>query len=549
MTSLLRRIGKLLQNPALFHRRMEVAWDYFSFRRKYGFLKQGLNADPSKIFLIVSLTDWITQVKLDGMLAKAIQLRGIEPVVLTWRSAKQAQLYFRAFGITRFVFFDDFLDKAETQMDTTLAERVLLERKTFKSFLDFAYKGTRVGNHVLSTVVRRLRQGGGTFADANVQTLLKEILPKSLRAVEALELLFAEISPKFLLFLEKGYSPFGEVFDAATGRHISCIQYVHPHRPDALVFKRYSKHNGTLHPFSLSQASWERVKAMPWSDEDDGKFMDELKEAYEKGTWFNRKYLLQGKKMKSPEDVRRQLQLDPRKKTAVVFSHVLWDATFFFGTTLFDDYEHWLIETVKAACQNDNVNWIIKLHPDYVWKMKQMGDKGDPRDVVALQTNVGKLPPHIQVVMPDIDISTYSFFAVTDWCITVRGTIGIEAPCFGIPVITGGTGRYAGLGFTNDSKSADEYLEKIRRIEHIPRLTPVQTSLARRHARALFDFRPLPFTTFEMKQGKLKKIGKGLESNVKIRAKNIDDIRNAKDMNTFCDWLLNSNEEDYLQRI
>ena len=33
-------------------------------------------------------------------------------------------------------------------------------------------------------------------------------------------------------------------------------------------------------------------------------------------------------------------------------------------------------------------------------------------------------------------------FKVIDYGITVRGTIGIELPCFGIPVITAGTGRY-----------------------------------------------------------------------------------------------------------
>jgi hypothetical protein len=547
MTSLLRRFGKLLRHPDVLRRRLEVAWDYFAFRRKYGFLKHGSNQNPKDICLIVSLTDWVTQAKMDGMLGKALQLRGVEPVVLTWRATKQAQLYFRAFGITKFIFLDDFLDQAESNVDKELPTRVLLERQSFKAFLDFSYKGVRVGNHVLSTVVRRLRKGEGGFLDENVQWLLKELLPRSLKTVDALEILFSKIKPRFLLFFEKGYSPYGEVFDAAVERNIPCIQYVHPHRPDALVFKRYSKSNRTLHPFSLSQKSWEHVKKLPWGDKENEAFMTELKNAYEQGTWFNRKYLLRGKKMKTPEEIRTQLKLDPKKKTAVVFSHVLWDATFFFGTTLFDDYEHWLVETVKAACKNEMVNWIIKLHPDYVWKMKQMRATGDVRDVIALQTQVGKLPPHVQIVMPDIDISTYSFFAITDWCITVRGTIGIEAPCFGIPVIVAGTGRYAGLGFTNDSQTAEEYLEKLRRIEQIPGLAPALTSLARKHARALFDMRPLPFTTFEMQQAKLRKVGKGLENNVVIRARSLEDIKNAADMNAFCDWILESTDEDYLR--
>ena len=40
----------------------------------------------------------------------------------------------------------------------------------------------------------------------------------------------------------------------------------------------------------------------------------------------------------------------------------------FFGRDLFDDQEHWFIESVRGACANDRVNWIVKLHPANVWK-------------------------------------------------------------------------------------------------------------------------------------------------------------------------------------
>lgn len=259
---------------------------------------------------------------------------------------------------------------------------------------------------------------------------------------------------------------------------------------------------------------------------------------------MNRKFLLRGKTLKTPEEVRSQLHLDPRKKTAVIFSHVLWDATFFFGENLFDDYEQWLVETVQAAIRNPQVNWVVKLHPDYAWKMKQMGPQAAPRDVIALQTNLGKLPDHIAVVPPDTDISTYSFFSLMDYCVTVRGTIGIEAPCFGIPVFTAGTGRYSGLGFTNDSVTKEEYLEKIARIQDFPRLSPELTTLARKHAHILFNLRPLPFTTCEI--APVRKAGDSFEHDAVIRVHSLEELAKAPDVQKFLDWILESKEEDFL---
>ena len=509
------------------------------FAAAHPFLRRGMPSATNGMALVVSLTDNVVQVKTEGMLAKALQIRGLKPVILTYRTSKQAQRYFRAFGFADFVFLDDLQNEAG--FDQAQANAIQSSATTFRSFLDVMDRGVRIGNHVLSTVVRRLRGGSGTFDDPAVKRLIAGLLPLSLRTVGATDLLFSRLKPDVVCFLEKGYTPYGEIFDAAINRNIPCIQYVHSQRSNALVLKRYGPQNRTLHPFSLSRETWKRVLAQPWTDDEQKTFLAELEKSYAEGTWFNRKFLLEGKKMKSPQEVQVQLKLDPAKKTAVIFSHVLWDATFFFGSTLFADYEEWLVETVRVACANDRVNWIIKLHPDYVWKMKMMGDHGDPRDIIALQTNIGTLPSHVQVVAPDTDISTYSFFAVTDYAITVRGTIGIEAPCFGIPVFTAGTGRYSGLGFTEDSATREEYLDKMARIQEFPKLSEEKRTLALRHAHALFDLRPLDFQSFSYKRG-----GALVRDDVDIRVRNVEELRSAPDLRTYAHWVLDSRDEDYI---
>lgn len=494
---------------------------------------------------MVSMTNWIAQVKMECVLAQSLILEGKTPVIVTYSTCRWAQRYFRAFGIRHVIAFNTIMDALCEPADSAEAERLLSSSPTFASFLSFEWHGIRIGQHVLSTLVRRLKSSAFTFSDPVVHALLAERIPESLRAARAAEQIMHKWQPQTVLFLEKGYTPYGEVFDAAINHGCDVIQYVHGQRRDALVLKRYSPANRRAHPFSFAQKTWERVKALPWSPAQEDAFMEELKVGYEQGTWFNRKFLLEGKRLKTAEEIRGQLGLDPQKKTAVIFSHVLWDATFFFGENLFPDYEQWLIETVRVACENDQVNWIIKVHPDYAWKMKQMGDRAAPRDIQILHKVLGDLPAHIKIVLPNTDISTYSFFQVIDYCITVRGTVGIEAPCFGIPVFTAGTGRYSGLGFTNDSQTREEYLEKLKHIHTFGRLNDAETSLARRHAAMLFQCRPLPFTTFEMTQQRYSNLGRPLDHNITLHAYSIQQLHEAKDIRDFCHWVCRSRDEDY----
>jgi len=274
--------------------------------------------------------------------------------------------------------------------------------------------------------------------------------------------------------------------------------------------------------------------------------MQELIGRYEKGTWFSVRHLQEGKKLKSPAEVREQLGLDASKKIAIIFPHVLWDATFIYGESLFKDYEEWLVETIKVACNNHSVNWVIKLHPDYLfrWKLKYRGL--NPRELLALDSKIGRLPDHIKVVGPETEISTFSLFQVADYGLTVRGTIGVEMPCFGIPVFTAGSGRYSGFGFTIDSQRRNEYLEKIASIQNFPRLTESQTLLAKKHAYALFKLRPCVFRSFTLVQTPSSKYDHPLQENLRLCLESVEDFATATDLQAFADWAGDGTGADFL---
>jgi hypothetical protein len=90
-------------------------------------------------------------------------------------------------------------------------------------------------------------------------------------------------------------------------------------------------------------------------------------------------------------------------------------------------------------------------------------------------------------------------FDVADYGITVRGTIGMELPCFGIPVVTAGTGRYAGRGFTIDPGSRAEYAAVLSRLHEIPRLDAAAIRRARLHYYGALTLRPIPMQSFRLR--------------------------------------------------
>ena len=115
-----------------------------------------------------------------------------------------------------------------------------------------------------------------------------------------------------------------------------------------------------------------------------------------------------------------------------------------------------------------------------------------------------------------------------------------------MPVLTAGTGFYAGRGFTVDSASAGEYLERLRRIEELPPLSAEQTLLAKRHAYALFRLRPTRFTSFSTVIRPLEELGHPLDHDLLVNLRSRDELEHAPDLLAFGRWAAEARELDYL---
>lgn len=535
------------RNPAQTREQIDVLIDYVRFERRHGRILRSVRspADGPRL-LVVSLSDWPFQLKLEGVLAKGLELQGLVPTVLTLPRTRWARRYFGSFGVERFATLEQFESDEGDRIVEQAASSFLSGEVGVQALKALDFQGAHVGIQTLSSLSRTFQRGRISLDAPPVREALERILRQAMRSVITAQAALDAIRPDVVMFIETGYAGFGSIFDVALDRGLNVVQYGHAgiHRHDALNLKRFTKETRRFHPASLSDDTWRRVRELPWTDAREKELAEEFRLRYGEGEKPPDAGLQEGRAMKTPEQVRAELGLRPGRKLAVVFSHVLWDANLFYGDDLFEDQETWLVETVRAACANPELDWAVKLHPANAYKAEEGRELNDK---VAIREAVGELPPHVRLIEPAADINTYSIFRAADYGITIRGTIGIELPCFGIPVLTAGTGRYSGRGLTMDSASAPEYLERLARLHELPRLDDEQTVLAKRHAYALFRLRPCPFTSFRSSYMPTEKLATHpLGHNLELTIRSESELRGADDLRRFGEWAVDRSRLDYV---
>lgn len=518
-------------------------WEYYKFAIKNRKLGCTPPIKPDGRALVVSfLGKFYNATKEEAFLAKALQVYGKECFILLYDKSP-SEKYYKLFGINNFIYLAPYLLSYKDILSMEEIEDILKDVKTFDHLLNLKYQDVKVGKYVCSTMMRRMFSGNLDINDKFIYSQIKADINQAISTVYAARDIYNVINPDTTMFLERGYTPFGEFFDLSLQRGLNTIQWNGCHRDDAFVFKRYNLKNKDKHPSSLSAKTWQTIRALPWDDSLRYETEKELYKNYSSGGWFSEVGTQFDTKIIDRNSLLEQLGLDQNKKIAVIFSHIFWDATFFWGEDLFQDYREWFIETIKQAVTNENIQWIVKLHPANNLKMKRSRFSGEMPEISSIKEEIGHLPDHIKILMPTTQINTYSLFSIMDYCLTVRGTIGIEAAFFGIPVLTAGTGRYDGLGFTIDSGTIEEYLEKIKMLHKVPRMNKEQINLAQRFAFGTFILRPFCFDTMKLHYHKERARDK---LTVTFDLERGQSIVNNKDLKEFGQWAVNSALDDYL---
>ena len=465
---------------------------------------------------------------------------GITPVPILSSLAKHRQraLYNRC-GVNTFAAWDM---RVERQDHAPLLER-LAEARSQNDVVALRWRGVAVGKYAVSTLMRRLRQGHIDPAVPEVRRLLHLAVARTAELTDTGFALLEQWRPSTVVVVDRGYSPEGPLFEACLQRGIAPISFNAAHRDNTLMLKRYGGSNATVHPSSLSDKSWAHIRSMPWGAAEWGHLSGELEQCYTSGQWYGEVGTQFNTRPIDRTQLLARLSLDPAKRTVLLFPHIFWDATFFWGEDVFRDYEDWFRETVRTAWSTDSVNWIVKVHPANLVKNQRDGvtEMSSEEQVLA---EFGTVPRHVKVLPADTDISTLSLFRIGDICLTVRGTVGIEAAAFGLLVITAGTGRYDGLGFTLDPRTQPDYHATLARLATLPMPTDEQVELARRFAYGVFLDRPLELSTIRFAYAQ----DAAATLQIEIADGAGTTTSNAPDIQAIAAWL-RSGEEDFMNSI
>ena len=352
--------------------------------------------------------------------------------------------------------------------------------KNFDDIDKLKFCDVNFGRYISATIMRQFQIVNLDLTNQNFRKILNNFIFKSLSYVRGATKLYEKFKPDLVYVMDQNYTPRGEFFEFFINKNVKIITSNTAHVANHFILKKYSKLNKYEHPRGISNKNWSLAKREDWSDKRWNELKNELEKCYSTGSWFPSASTASYSKIESNFDLSSELNLDPNKKTAIIFSHIIWDATFFWGVDLFKNYEEWLIETIKIAVLNENVNWLIKIHPSNLVKAnKNILQNRQFSELQAIEKRIGELPKHIKIIFPDTQISTYNLLNKVDYCITVRGTPGLECAAFGVTAITAGTGRYDSRGFTTDSSNIFEYKEKIKNIMNLEKMTDKQVLDAR----------------------------------------------------------------------
>ena len=512
--------------------------DLLETHRAAGFLRRAPVKGVGRTLNLYAVDDdSIYGLKLMAFISQALRLRGWQiQVVFRNRSMILGRAYFRAFGICRFVYLEDHrLADDERALCRRKAQEFLDGPLSLQGIKAWTFEGCWIGPQIISTLSRIRFEGSVDFAHPEVRRRLQEMLLPTLEHVLRARKLIEQHPADLALTIEANYAVFGPLVDVAIGRGCNVIQMIQPWKDDALTFRRMTPVTRREHPSSVARETLDLVAQRPWTDREQ-QALDQMFADRYGGRWFLQERNQRSTRRYTPGELMQRFRLDSAKPTAVVFSQVLWDANLFYGDDLFEDAGEWFIETVLAACANTAMNWLVKIHPANVWKRSYENITHEYTETVLIRREIGDLPPHVKLIGSDDDMSTLSLFEHIDYGVTVRGTSGMELACFGKHCVTAGTGRYSGLGFTLDSTSREQYLQRLARLHTQPAMNDEEALRAKWHAYAAFALRPWPMLSAKAEFMYQDQGRDPMDHNLRLAVASLDELSRRGDLAAWRNW-------------
>lgn len=371
-----------------------------------------------------------------------------------------------SFGMS-YSFLGDYVPASERRELAAVSAKM-----AGRVFEPVEFRGTDLTKSVASGVIRYM-QGKEQQCDPAV---VREYAFSALVGAAAADAAIKRWNPTSIFMSHGMYVDWGPALRVAETENVPVMLWQQSYVPSSYFVQRI-KSSKWVDPFRISDGLWTELAKTPLNASQEAALKRYLESRYSQS--------------EGERNFRVRYGLSGEKPTVGVFGHINWDAVADYGPMLFPSFTEWFVETIKVACENPDVNWLIKIHP---WEVNQ-----DPNDGMhaVIRRAFAKLPPHVQIIGAADKVFPLDVLDVVDIGITVFGTAGLELAARGKPVVLAGEPHYSRKGFTFDSSTAAEYLEKLKGIGSLRRISSEQQAIARNYAYNFFLRRQVPLSIFD----------------------------------------------------
>lgn len=314
----------------------------------------------------------------------------------------------------------------------------------FAEIQSWEMDGLPVGEHAYAGALRYFATGD--LADQErAEDILRRYLEGAILTAFVYDRMIDEFQPEIAVLHHGIYSPQGVAAAVCRRRGVRVVTWVVAYRKNCFIFS----HDDTYHHTLMDEPTteWEDVALTETQRQAVESYLSSRATGGRDWIYFH----------KDPEvsfDTFAQARaIDARKPIVAVLTNVMWDAQLHYPANAFPGMREWVLETIDYFRKRTDLEVVIRVHP------AEVRGAVKSRQRVADEVNkvFGSLPPHIHIVGPDEEASTYAIAAAADTVVIYGTKMGTELAPTGKPIIVAGEAWIKNKGLTQDARDKAHY--------------------------------------------------------------------------------------------
>lgn len=316
--------------------------------------------------------------------------------------------------------------------------------------LEATWKGQPVGLWAQSTAFNHFRLSRVELTNPEVVETLRRCIIGAARSWEGLTVAFDEFDPHVLLTFNGRFVGNRVAIDVARDRGVRFLTHERGARKGTMLLVE----NTGLHETTLYDEAWRDWHSVPLTG----------REARDTAGWFADRRVgknLNWKPFSPPPEeegaLRASLGLDARPVvTCFTTSDDEWLLYPDRRQGPWPDSLRWPADTVQAARDNPDLQWVIRFHPNLI----NFGT--NEQAYTQAKRLKEEAPENCVIVLPEDAVSSYTLGDLSDAIVVYGSTIGVEFAARGRSVVSASRGWYGLTSFVTPVPDVSSYAQTVR---------------------------------------------------------------------------------------